>query len=155
MFGLLTILFSFLLISVNPKSSYESARNAEKTTEIAIIWNALNRWEVGSQDNKLENLLANGNKTKIPKCADPLSSSSSYALHITGGLTSESLNTEIDFSFLVDEGLLAELPKSPNYSPGLVKNQTGYFICKSKTNNDAYVIFTQGEPPNEWIKIER
>lgn len=140
---------------MSPTSGFEEARNSEKRAEINMIWNAINNWEAENNENSLDNLYEYNNKEKIPNCGNPLNASPSRAYHINDGKPHEAFTSQIDLSFLVDEGYIAELPKSPNYSPALIDNQTGYFICKSVNKLGRYVIFTQAEPSYEWIEIER
>jgi hypothetical protein len=101
MFGLLTIIFSLLVISLNPASSFQDARNAERVSEMSQIMTSVNLFEIG-EDSRLNSLTYSDGKP-LPVCEEV---DSKY----TNGIPFPSLDIA---PTIISSGYMSEHPTDP------------------------------------------
>lgn len=67
MFGLLTLIFSFFVFTLNPSSNFEAARNSERTSEMSQIMSSINMYMI--QEEGVSDSLTYSGGMPLPVCA--------------------------------------------------------------------------------------
>ena len=101
MFGLLTLIFSYLVFSLNPASNFEAARNAERRSEISQIMSSVSMFMI--QGYGVSDSLTYSSGKPLPMCAGEKPD-------FTNGVPFPSLDIAPK---LIENGYMAEYPTDP------------------------------------------
>ncbi len=101
MFGLLTLIFSFFVFTLNPSSNFEAARNSERTSEMSQIMSSINMYMI--QEEGVSDSLTYSGGMPLPVCAGGKPD-------FTNGVPFPSLDIAPK---LLENGYMAEYPTDP------------------------------------------
>jgi prepilin-type N-terminal cleavage/methylation domain-containing protein len=117
--GIIIILMAVTIIAINPARQFSQARDAERSSEVNQILNAVSQW-LTEQGNTLDGTtLCNG--VDMVECAD------GYAAIITSGVPGA---TECELSTALTPVIIPVIPADPTTASGA---NTGYEICRTGT----------------------
>lgn len=108
--GLIAILAAVTIIALNPTASFASARNSERNTEIAQLFNAINRGVVAGAISQT-GIVNTSTAAALPSCNSTTAPSN--------GVSASFLN----ITHTITPGYLAQVPTDPS------TNNPQYLVC--------------------------
>ncbi|MFH1170436.1 MAG: prepilin-type N-terminal cleavage/methylation domain-containing protein [Candidatus Vogelbacteria bacterium] len=148
--AIIAILAGVVFVSLDPLKRFQDARNASRWTDVTAVLSAI---KVNQVDNGGYYLWAVDNAAEDTN------------LQISNATTTTACNTScstvitaaddcVNLSGLVDAGVLAKLPVSPNGAGSWDGVRSGYYMSRNK-NGSITVGACDAEPAGEVITVNR
>ena len=144
--GLLAILLAITLIAINPNKHFEDARNAQRSSDVDSILDAVYDYE---SDN-------NGN---LPAALSGLSTTPEELCHSTAGTATCPLGNQIDLCSALVPTYIADLPRDPSLGAGGTNcttnsdYDTGYQI--SEATGGRLTVYAPDAEDGQTIQVTR